>query len=80
LQSRRGRSPGLITAAGDPTGRPTRPALFARPACHRMMVPANASLNQRASRPRELGPNSQRAINRRRGAGWQALFPSVIFR
>jgi hypothetical protein len=44
--------------ASDPMGRQPALALFARPTGHRTMVPANASLYQRASRPREPGPNS----------------------
>jgi hypothetical protein len=57
LQSPRGRSPGhrdwqAIRRVDNPPR-----ALFTQPAGHRMMVPAHASLNQKASRPRELGPN-----------------------
>jgi hypothetical protein len=51
------------TLAGDHSGEPsdgpkTVPTLSAQAAGRHMTVPANASLNQRASRPRGRGPNS----------------------
>jgi len=59
-------------------GRQPALALFARSTGHRPIVPANAPLDHVAGRPRESGPNSQRALNRRRRARWQVLFLSVI--
>lgn len=44
--------------SGEPSFGPTTPTLSVQVAGRRTTVPANASLNQRANRPRELGPNS----------------------
>ena len=47
-----------IALAIQPAGRQPAPTLSAQAAGRRMTVPANASLNQQASRPRGRGPNS----------------------
>ena len=59
-------------------GRQPALTLSAQAAVRRMTVPANASLNQQASRPRQTRSEFVTTLNRRRRAPWQVLFPFAL--